>query len=44
VHEVAAGHGMCINAPQLFARTLIEACSAIQPGPALAAPCRSGPG
>jgi pimeloyl-ACP methyl ester carboxylesterase len=42
VHQVAAGHGMCLNAPQLFARTLIEACSGIQPGRALAAPCRSG--
>jgi 3-oxoadipate enol-lactonase len=42
VHQVAADHGMCVNAPQLFARTLIEACSAIQPGRALAAPCRSG--
>ena len=42
VHQVAADHGMCVNAPQSFARTLIEACSGIQPGRALAAPCRSG--
>ena len=44
VHQVAAGHGMCINAPQLFARALIEACSGIQPGRALVAPVRGGPG
>ena len=42
VHQVAAGHGMCVNAPQWFARVLIEACSGVQPGRALAAPCRSG--
>jgi len=40
VHQVGAGHGMCVNAPQLFARTLAEACSGVQPGRALAAPCR----
>jgi len=32
VHEVDADHGMCINAPQLFARTLLEACSAVLSG------------
>ena len=44
VHQVAAGHGMCINAPQMFARALIEACSGLQPGRALVAPGQGGPG
>jgi 3-oxoadipate enol-lactonase len=44
VHQVAAGHGMCVNAPQMFARTLIEACSGVQPGHALVAPGQGGPG
>jgi 3-oxoadipate enol-lactonase len=44
VHQVAAGHGMCINAPQMFARALIEACSDVQPGRALVAPGQGGPG
>jgi len=34
VHEVDADHGMCVNAPQLFAPALIEACSSVVPGPA----------
>ena len=36
VHEVDAGHGACITAPQVFARTLLEACQSVQakPGPA----------
>ena len=32
VHEVDAGHGACINAPQLFARALLEACWSVEPG------------
>lgn len=44
VHQVAAGHGICINAPQSFARALIEACSAVQRGRALVAPGQGGPG
>jgi len=32
VHEVDAGHGVCINAPQLFARVLLKACSSAAPG------------
>jgi pimeloyl-ACP methyl ester carboxylesterase len=32
VHEVDAGHGACINAPDLFARTLLEACWSVEPG------------
>jgi pimeloyl-ACP methyl ester carboxylesterase len=32
VHEVAADHGVCINAPQLFAPALLEACWSVAPG------------
>ncbi len=32
VHEVDADHGMCVNAPQLFAPALIGACSSVVPG------------
>jgi len=32
VHELDAGHGACINAPELFARTLLEACSSVGSG------------
>ncbi|MGO8886910.1 MAG: alpha/beta fold hydrolase [Streptosporangiaceae bacterium] len=32
VHHVDAGHGACINAPQLFARALLEACWSVVPG------------
>ena len=32
VHEVDAGHGACINAPQLFARALLQACWSVEPG------------
>ena len=32
VHHVDAGHGACINAPQLFARALLEACWSAAPG------------
>ena len=32
VHYVDAGHGACINAPQLFARALLEACWSAEPG------------
>jgi len=31
VHELDAGHGVCINAPDLFARTLLEACWSVEP-------------
>jgi 3-oxoadipate enol-lactonase len=30
VYEIDADHGACINAPQLFARTLLEACSSVE--------------
>ena len=32
VHEVDAGHGACVNAPQLFAPALLEACWSVEPG------------
>jgi pimeloyl-ACP methyl ester carboxylesterase len=32
VHEVDAGHGVCVNAPQLFAPALFEACRSVEPG------------
>jgi len=32
VHKVAADHGACINAPQLFAPALLEACWSVTPG------------
>lgn len=32
VHEVDADHGACINAPQLFAPALLEACWSVEPG------------
>jgi 3-oxoadipate enol-lactonase len=32
VHEVDADHGACINAPQLFAPALLEACWSVTPG------------
>jgi 3-oxoadipate enol-lactonase len=32
VHEVDADHSACINAPQLFARALLEACRSVEPG------------
>ncbi len=41
VHELDADHGVCINAPQLFARTLLEACSSVSPGHA-SSPRRAG--
>ena len=31
VHHLDADHGACINAPQLFARTLLEACWSAEP-------------
>lgn len=32
VHEVEADHGACINAAQLFAPALLEACWSVEPG------------
>ena len=32
VHEVDADHAVCITAPQVFARTLVEACWSVEPG------------
>lgn len=32
VHEVDADHGACVNAPQLFARVLLEACRSVESG------------
>ena len=32
VHEVAADHAVCISAPQVFSRTLLEACWSVEPG------------
>jgi hypothetical protein len=46
VHAVDADHGVCINAPQLFAPALLEACWSVAPGrgdgAAPAPPGRSG--
>jgi 3-oxoadipate enol-lactonase len=36
LHRVDADHAVCITAPQVFARTLLEACRAVQAGPGLA--------
>jgi 3-oxoadipate enol-lactonase len=36
LHRVNADHAVCITAPQVFARTLLEACQAVQAGPGLA--------
>ena len=33
LHRVDADHAVCITAPQVFARTLLEACRAAQAGP-----------
>ena len=41
VHEVAAGHAVCITAPQVFARALLQACWSVLPG-ALAQPPAAG--
>ena len=32
VYQIDAGHGACVNAPQLFARALFEACRSVEPG------------
>jgi 3-oxoadipate enol-lactonase len=32
VHEVHGDHGVCINAPHLFAPALLEACWSVAPG------------
>jgi len=32
VHEIDADHGVCITAPQVFARTLLKACWSVEPG------------
>jgi pimeloyl-ACP methyl ester carboxylesterase len=32
VHELEADHGVCVNAPQLFAGALLEACWSVDPG------------
>ena len=32
VYQVDAGHGACVNAPQLFAPALFEACRSVEPG------------
>jgi 3-oxoadipate enol-lactonase len=32
VHEVDADHAVCITAPQVFARMLLEACWSVEPG------------
>ncbi len=31
VHELEADHGVCVNAPQLFAGALLEACWSVRP-------------
>jgi 3-oxoadipate enol-lactonase len=38
VHEVDADHGVCITAPQVFARALLEACWSVEPGRAASSP------
>jgi 3-oxoadipate enol-lactonase len=32
VHEIDAGHGACVNAPQVFAHALFEACCSVERG------------
>ncbi len=32
VHQVDAGHGACLTAPQLYAPALLSACLSVQPG------------
>ena len=32
VHEIDAGHAVCITAPRAFARTLLKACWSVEPG------------
>lgn len=32
VHEVDAGHAVCITASQLFTRALLQACWPVEPG------------
>jgi len=32
VHEIAAGHAVCITAPQVFAHALLQACWSVLPG------------
>jgi 3-oxoadipate enol-lactonase len=32
VHELEADHGVCVNAPELFASVLLDACSAVNSG------------
>ena len=32
VYQIDAGHGACVNAPQLFAAALFGACRAVEPG------------
>ena len=41
VHQVDDGHGVCINAPQLFVPALLEACWSVAPGRAAARPRRA---
>ncbi|HYA49949.1 MAG TPA: alpha/beta hydrolase, partial [Streptosporangiaceae bacterium] len=38
VHEVHADHGVCINAPELFAPALLEACRSVAPDHAASPP------
>jgi len=38
VHEVDADHGVCITAPQVFARALLEACWSVEHGRAASSP------
>jgi 3-oxoadipate enol-lactonase len=38
VHEVDADHGVCITAPQVFARALLEACWSVEPSRAASSP------
>jgi 3-oxoadipate enol-lactonase len=31
IHEVRAGHAVCVTAPQLFAQVLLQACWSVMP-------------
>ena len=44
VHHVDAGHGACVNAPQLLARALLEACWSVAPGRGSTLPTPARPG
>ena len=44
IHRVGADHAVCITAPQLFARRLLEACPSVQARPGRDGPAPGLPG